>query len=204
MFTCPWCGTSYPAFQTNCSNCGGPLLPTQDRPTTVDDPGEAPPPPPRPISERYAWRLLWSDAWSIVGFIFGILGLTFTLVGGGLMLATMTAIVGIPFLALGLPLLTAGGALLIWRHDGARRVVGVLRDGDAARGQITEIREQRSVSVQGAHPWIIGYKFQVNGRSYGGKVTTLNRPGAGVQPGNAAWILYSSEAPQWSSIYPHP
>jgi hypothetical protein len=25
MFICPWCGTAYLEFQSNCTNCGGPL-----------------------------------------------------------------------------------------------------------------------------------------------------------------------------------
>ncbi|MGH2581874.1 MAG: hypothetical protein ACRDFQ_03135 [Anaerolineales bacterium] len=61
--TCPWCGTNYTSFQTNCSNCGG----TLPAPTEVHPPAEVkrgkielqmPPAPPREISDTYARRIM--------------------------------------------------------------------------------------------------------------------------------------------------
>ena len=206
MVTCPYCGTSYQAFQSNCKNCGGPLLAVGEAdPSSVStDAIPVPPLAPRPISERYVWRLLYSDGWWIAGLVLGILGVVFSLVGAGLTLGRITAFVGIPFLLIGLPLLVVGGWVFGWRYQKARKVVNVLRDGDAARGQIVEVQENYSVTVNGRHPWVIRYEYSVNGQTYTGKVTTLHQPGPGMQECKPARILYLADEPQMNSLYPHP
>ncbi len=163
-----------------------------------------PPAPPRPISNRYAWRLLYSDGWAIAALVFLLLGLIFGMVGMGLTLGIITAFVGIPFLFLGLAFLAGGVGLLVWRYQSAQKVVMVLREGQATRGQILDLQENYSVRVNGRHPWVIRYGFQVNGESHEGQLTTLNQPGQQLQSGKAVCILYLSGAPQWNSIYPHP
>ena len=205
MITCPWCGTSYQSFQSNCTNCGGPL-PRADQQAAQADTDEPvlPPPAPRPISQRYALRLMASEGWSIAAFVLALLGLIFTLVGAGLTLGVITALIGIPFLLLGLVLLALGGSALFWRYQTARQVVTVLREGAATRGEIHDVQENYSVTVNGRHPWVIRYSFQTNGGKVEGKVTTLNQPGPGMQPGKPVSILYLPAAPKWSSIYPHP
>ncbi len=205
MITCPWCGTNYQSFQPNCTNCGGPLPRVDQQAAQADTEEPAmPPPAPRAISQRYVFRLMSSEGWSIAAFVLALLGLIFTRVGAGLTLGLVTAFVGIPFLLLGLPLLVLGGAALIWRYQTAQKVVTVLREGEAARGEIVDVQENYSVMVNGRHPWVIQYGFQVNGEKYAGQVTTLNQPGQGMQPGKAVYILYLPAAPRWSSIYPHP
>ena len=112
MITCPWCGTNYAAFQSNCDRCGGPLpLPADPAASRAEGAPPTPPPAPRQVADSYAWRLLVSDGWGVVGFIFTLLGAIFTLVGGGLTLGVITAFVGLPFLLLGLVFLLGGGAV---------------------------------------------------------------------------------------------
>jgi hypothetical protein len=207
MIICPWCGTNYLEFQSNCTNCGGPLQMVEESTRLPAVPGEAlpvPPPAPRPISDRYVWKLLFSDGWAMAGLVFGILGLIFSIVGIGLTFGIITAFVGIPFVLMGIPFLGAGIGGLIWRYNLAMRVVNVLRMGDAATGQIVDVQENISVEVNGCHPWSIRYQFQANGQEHEGNVSTLNRPGENIQPGKPACILYLPDAPQWNSIYPHP
>jgi hypothetical protein len=206
MIICPWCGTSYLDFQSNCKNCGGPLqavvetaaaaVSTESLPT--------PPPAPRPISEQYIWRLLFADGWAITALIFGILGLIFVPVGSGLTIGIITAFVGIPFLLLGFAFFGAGAGLIIWRYQEAQKVVYVLRDGEATRGQVVELHEDNSISVDGQHPWGIRYQFQVGGQDYEGQVTTLNQPGPQLQVGKSICVLYLPADAKWNSIYPHP
>ncbi len=205
-YTCPWCGTTYLTFQSNCSNCGGPMLAGGQRPNAAADEGELPDPPPAPrsISPRYVWRLLWSDAWFIVAFIFGILGTVFALVGAVLTAIVVTSFVGVPFLIYALSLLVFTIPVGIWRYRVAQRVLQVLREGEVTQGAITGTDEQSSVRVNGRHPWIVRYEFSVGGTSYNGKVTTLNPLGPSLAPGKAARILYLADAPRWNSIYPHP
>ena len=82
MVTCPWCGTSYPVFQPNCTNCGGslPLPDSGHAPAAMPRPA-APPPPPRDVPGQVVWRILLSDGWGITGLVFGLLGLIFGVLG---------------------------------------------------------------------------------------------------------------------------
>ena len=206
MIICPWCGTNYLTFQPNCKNCGGPLQAVEETTGLSVSTENLPTPPsaPRPISKRYVWRLLSTDGWSIAAFVFGLLGVVFSLVGAGLTIGIITAFVGLPFLLLWVTFLGIGGGVFIWRYQETQKVVKVLREGEATRGQIVEIRENYSVSVNGRHPWIIRYQFQANGQNQEGKVTTLNQPGQQLQMGKAVRVLYLPIAPKWNSIYPHP
>jgi hypothetical protein len=165
---------------------------------------QTPPAPPRTISDRYVWRLFFNDGWWIASLVFGILGLVFFLVGGGLTLGVITAFVGIPFLLLGIGFLVAAGWVGVWRYQIAQKVVNVLRVGEATRGQIADTRQDYSVTVNGRSPWVIRYQFQANGQAVEGKVTTFNPLGENLQEGKAVSVLYLPADPQWSSIYPHP
>ena len=207
MIICPWCGTNYLTFQSNCKNCGGPLQVPEEKSTSPSAPSEdipAPPPAPRQISDKYIWRLLLSDGWAIAALVFGVLGVIFSLVGAGLTLGLITAFVGIPFLLFGVPFLGAAIGILIWRYEQAKKIVDVLRMGESTYGQIVEAQENYSVEVNGRHPWMIRYQFQVNGQNHEGNVTTLNPVGQNLQAGKTTCILYLPDAPQWNSIYPHP
>lgn len=207
MITCPWCGTNYVSFQSNCTNCGGPIPASQAEtfPSAgASDHFTAPPPAPRPISNKYVWRLLSSDGWAIVGFVFGLLGVIFTFVGAGLTLGIITAFVGIPFLILGIVFLGLAIGGLAWRYGKAQKIVDVLRMGEATSGQVQEVQENYSVRVNGRHPWMIRYQFQVNGQDYEGNVSTLNPVGQDIQTGKTVCVLYLNEDPRWNSIYPHP
>ena len=88
---------------------------------SLDEDGlPAPPAPPRPVADGYAWRLLASDGWGVAGFIFALLGAIFTLVGVALTIGILTAFVGLPFLVLGLACLLGGGAVARSRLQEAR------------------------------------------------------------------------------------
>ena len=206
MIICPWCGTNYRTFQSNCDKCGGPLQLADEKIVSPDSDKifQIPPLPPRPISDRYVWRLFFSDGWWITILVLGILGVVFFPVGAALTLGVITAFVGIPFLFLGIGFLIAGGWMAVWRYQIAQKVVNVLRVGEAARGQIIEVQQDYSVSVNGRNPWVILYQFQVNGLNVEGKVTTFNELGQHLKTGQAISVLYLPEEPKWSSIYPHP
>jgi hypothetical protein len=206
MIICPWCGTNYLAFQSNCDKCGGPLqLADQDVVSTdSDDILQTPPLPPRTISDRYAWRIFFSDRWWITGLVFGILGVVFFPLGVGLTMGVITAFVGIPFLFLGIGFLIAGGWVAVWRYQIAQKIVNVLRIGVAVRGQVTEVQQDYSVMINGRNPWVIRYQYKANGQNIEGNVTTFNSLPQQLQAGKAVSVLYLPEDPKWSSIYPHP
>lgn len=132
MIICPWCGTNYLTFQSNCKNCGGPLQASDSETPSSGSTESLPTPPsdPRSISKMYAWRLLITDGWSIMAFVFGIVGGVFTLIGAGLTFSGRdTGFVGLPFLLLGIAFLVASGGVFRWRHGQAVKVVDVLRNG---------------------------------------------------------------------------
>ncbi len=206
MIICPWCGTNYLVFQSNCTNCGGILQApsvTANLPVSNDE-IPMPPPAPRIISKNYVWRLLSTDGWSIAAFVFVLLGGIFSLVGAGLTIGVITAFVGLPFLFFGLVMLGSGGWVLSWRVKETQEIVNVLRVGEAARGKILEVQKNFSVQINGQNPWVIHYQYQVNGENFQGKVSTLNPLGDAYQAGKSVWVLYLQTAPQRNSIYPHP
>jgi hypothetical protein len=216
MIICPWCGTTYAAFQSNCQRCGGPLTAADQvtvrasRPLDASAPAggaldqSPPPPPPRPISSNYAWRLMFSEGWVIAALIFAFVGAIFFVVGAALTVFIITAFVGIPFALLGLAFMGGGAAVTAWRYQAAKQIVEVVRMGQATTGQIARVDENLSVLVNGRHPWTITYHFQALGRDFVGQVTTLQTPGPSVQAGRPAYVLYLPADPQHNALYPHP
>lgn len=208
MVICPWCGTNYAEFQSNCKNCGGPIPyqpPVAVAPQRAEMTLTPPPPAPRPISDSYARRLMLTDGGAIAGLVLTIIGGMFTLIGAVMTILLVTAFIGIIFLPLGLLQLGIGLFLLYWRYNEKKKIVEVLRDGQAIIGQITSVREDYSVSINNRHPWIIEYEFRPNGglQSYG-KLTTLNAPGPNLQTGCETYVLYMPQTPSQNTLYPHP
>ncbi len=224
MTTCPFCGTTYTEYRSNCKSCGAPLPRPPAPPAVPAFPGiqivigeqgllpgigaepmarpEPPPPPPRPISSGYIGRIMVAEAWGIIGFVFALIGSIFTCVG----LSALTTRYGAPLIfALIGPLMAAPGwALLIWRFQHAAKVVEALRVGDTAEGQISEVTQDYSTTINGAHPWIIRYRFNANGATYNGDVRTMTFAGYQYRAGMPAWVLYLRRQPDYNSLYPHP
>lgn len=203
MITCPWCGTSYAVFQSNCSQCGGPIAPPEVIESAGDSP-IAPPAAPRPISDSYALKLISSDGWAIVGLVFLLMGIIFAPLGLIMTLGVITAFVGVPFFLLGLIFLIASASVIIWRYRLSRQQVQVLKWGEAAVGEVINLQEDYSVRINGRCPWSIDYQYGVNGQTYQGRVTTLSQPGSRLQQGRQVYVLYMGENPTLSSLYPHP
>ena len=209
MITCPWCGTNYLEFQSNCDNCGGSLpLPVdsmpEPEPAAIREQLPAPPLPPRQIPDKVTRRILLTDAGAIVGFVFSLLGTIFFVVGLLLTIALVTAPVGIPFAGLGLLFFAVGAGLLIWRYQHTRQIVGILRNGQAALGDITGVTQNIMVSVNNRHPWVIQYRFKVHGKSHYGKVSTLSQPDLSQRPGKPVYVLYLHDQPDQNTLYPSP
>jgi hypothetical protein len=205
MIICPWCGTNYIAFQSTCSKCGGPV----QAPKTVASPEREdevpmPPPPPRDISDGYRWRIMLADSWSIAAGIIALIGAIFSLAGLVLTVAIITAFVGLPFLGMGLLFLGGGGYVLYWRYNEALKAMNILRNGEAVPGQVTGAQTNHNVAVNGRNPLTIGYQFQVDGKDYQSTVTTLNHLNLQFEAGKPVCVLYLPNAPEYSSLYPHP
>jgi hypothetical protein len=205
MIVCPWCGTNYSDFQSDCSKCGGPIqapqsIPAPDNNSTV----LMPPPPPRVIAANYQWKLMIADAWSLGAGIFALLGSIFSLVGLIMTIAIITAFVGIPFLGMGLLFLAGGGFVLNRRYQETKKIMEVLRNGEAVIGQVLTSELNYSVQVNGRNPLTIDYQFQASGKNYQGSITTLNHLNLQFDPGKPVCVLFLLFAPEYNSIYPHP
>jgi len=198
MITCPWCGTTYIAFQSSCQKCGGPLLP----PSEVGAPGSKPPAAPRPIAESFARRLMWTDGWAIASATFTLLGVIFTVLGLALTIFIVTAFVGIPFMLVGILGLGVGLPILVSRYQKAQKVVAVLRHGESVDGQIVSVEENTMVRVGLQHPRVVKYRFRLGERDYEGSVSTLNR--VALKPGQTTCVLYLPQSPEYNALYPHP
>ena len=205
MITCPWCGTNYTSFQPNCDNCGGSLpLPPEMAPGSSPKSLVSPPPPPRDVPRQAAWHILSSDGWAISGLVFSLLGLVFVVVGIPLTVSVVAAFVGLPFGGLGLVFLCGGIAVLVWRYQMAYRTVELLREGEATLGEIVSVTQNYHVRVNGRYPWTVGYDYEVDGRLYNGRVTTLSMPDLSQQPGSPVYVLHMRDDPEQSTIYPSP
>ena len=205
MVICPWCGTNYTTFQSNCSRCGGPIQAAASvSSVSMDEEVTMPPPPPREISDNYRWKLMRSDAWSQGSIVFALLGVIFTLVGFVLTIAIITAFVGIPFLGMGLLFLGGGGYVLYWRYNEALKAVNILKNGEAVIGQVTDAQTNFTVAVNGRNPLTISYQFRAEGRDIQSSITTLNHLNVTFQPGKPVCVLYLPDAPDYNSLYPHP
>lgn len=209
MITCPWCGTHYETFQSNCDNCGGSLpQPVEAAPVSVEpmpatEMPLSPPLPPRKIPSKVMRRMLFTDAGIIAGGIFLFIGSIFFFVGA-LVLAIATAIVGVPFVGLSFIFLLVGGGLVYWRYENARQMVNILRAGQAALGEITQVAQNYHVRVNGRYPWVIQYRFTVHGQDYPGKLSTLSQPDLSHQPGRPVYVLYQHDNPEKNTLYPSP
>jgi membrane protein implicated in regulation of membrane protease activity len=205
MITCPWCGTNYEVFQSNCGNCGGSLPRPAEGPAEPSAEGlVAPPPPPRDVPDNHIWRLFLTDGWVVAAGVFFLLGFIFAIVGIALTVSLVAAFVGLPFVCLGMLFLALGLPVLVWRYSNAQRIVDVLREGEPVLGRIVHVRENVHVQVNGRYPWTIVYRFTVGGQEREGKVTTLSRPGLEQRPGRPAYVLYMQDDPEQNVIYPSP
>jgi len=205
MITCPWCGTNYAVFQSNCKNCGGPLTGQTPAAASPEVPEViVPPPAPRPVSKNYVWKLMLTDGWAIAAGVFVLMGFIFAGVGAILTIAIVTAFVGIPFLLIGLAELGGAAAVFYWRYQVFSKRVQVLQIGEAVLGQVAGAEQNLSVRINGRSPWIITYRFVSPQGEVEGRVSTLNDLGPQLQPGRPVYVLYLPGAPENNTIYPHP
>ena len=205
MVVCPWCGTNYAAFQSNCSKCGGPIQAVQAVPALPSEPELVmPPPPPREIADNYRWKLMLADSWSMGAATFALIGAIFFVVGLVVAVVSVTAFVGIPFLGIGFLFLGGSGAVFYWRYKEAVKGVDILRNGEAVIGKVTRAELNYSVQVNGRNPLTIGYQFQVAGKEYQNTLTALNHLDLQFEPGQRVCVLVLPNAPDYNSLYPHP
>lgn len=162
------------------------------------------PPAPRPVAGNYALRLLSTDAWAIMAFVFVILGVPFIFLGIALALTLAAEPVGPPFVALGLLFLIGGALVILTRYQKVQKITEAVRDGEAAPGTIVKVEKIMYIRAGLRRPSRIRYEFLVDGRLYTGETRTFGVPGPELQPGQQTNVLYLPQEPKWNVMYPQP
>ena len=181
--TCPWCKSYYASapLVPNCVNCGGPL------PKAGPDKGEKPDEPPRILPKKFVRQVMfWRNTHTIIGVIFMTIGIpTIAAMGFGLI-----------FVAVG---------YFLFRHGkkvGQEKILA-LEKGIAVDGNITEVHQDTTQSINGRHPYIIQYSFTTKeGVEQIDSVISWDDNNVLRNHGDSIWIVYIPENPTISSPWP--
>lgn len=209
MFTtvCPYCGTTSFEQRSNCKNCGAALPPPVRAAVPVNaEPAStfirsAPPMPPRPVPRGYLLKRMFADARVVIGLVFSITGVIFVPISLAMAFNMDEKIGAWIFGLIGFVDLLLGPALLLARLAAARRQLAVLRDGQAALGTIETLHCDTSMEINGRSPWVLAYSFNVLGRPYQGKVSTLRDPDPDLRPAAQVYVLYDPSQPEANTLY---
>lgn len=130
-----------------------------------------------------------------------MVGLGFTVVGCIMALAMVAA----PWWALCFPGLLLLGGLSMLKHgiQGANRILDAFRNGRAVKGRAASVQQDRSISVNGQHPWQIVYTFECGGHAYEGKTQTWEAATSNRFYGSPpVWVLVVENDPERNTLYP--
>ena len=190
---CGWCGGDAVAGATNCARCGGPL----GHPV---DAGSAPPDAPRALPALFVRRELFSVNYGLwVGAIWAAVAGVFPLIFGVLACANPAMLPAALFcLVFPAPGVVIG--LLSYRK--ARRRVEVLRHGRSTLGTIEAAGPDTSTTVNSEHPWLLRYLFEVDGRRFGGAISTFDPSARALRVGTPVHVVYLATDPERCDVWP--
>ncbi len=146
-------------------------------------------------------REFLSTAAGVVGLILSILGLVFTIVGAALTAALWPFPIGIVFLAVGGPIATAGHGLVSLRLGAVRRRERLLREGLESWGTIITLAQNVGVRINGRHPWVVRYRYEVDGQEHEGRESMMDLPD-GYHPGATVAVMYDPSQTVISTLKP--
>jgi hypothetical protein len=144
-------------------------------------------------------REFLSSATGVGGLVLSILGGVFTAVGAALTAALWPLPIGIIFLAVGGALATAGLVLVSLRLAAVRRRESLLRNGLESRGTILVLAQNRRVRVNGRCPWVVRYRYEVDGQEHEGRESMMDLPD-GYQQGAAVTVVYDPTRAGFSAL----
>ena len=177
---CPWCKTVNKVIdETNCKNCGGPLPAIAHNNEGLDK-GKAPGNPPRNIPNVYIKKLKYRNIYFILGFFFTV----------PFFWTVIFPIIGIFMMRHGL--------------KSANQKLAALEKGIKAEGVLMEIYKDTSTTVNGKHPWKLEYEFKTQSGKlvYATKTGAWNSNNRYRKINDRLWIVYLSENPEISAIWP--
>jgi hypothetical protein len=112
----------------------------------------------------------------IVALVFTILGVVFTGTGLVLALNVWPESIGITVLCSGGSILAVGLVLGAIRLSALRRRAWLLVTGLESRGTIVDLAQNTLVRLNGRHPWVVRYRYEVQGCEYRGRETMMDLP----------------------------
>lgn len=84
----------------------------------------------------------------------------------------------------------------------ARRRLEVLRDGTAITGSIESVRPNVNVRINGKNPWLLSYLFEVDGRRFGGSLSTMEDDVAKFKAGQRVHVVFLPAEPDRNDLWP--
>lgn len=99
-------------------------------------------------------------------------------------------------------LLVGGGYAMKWSLAQLRQRKDVAINGTPVVAEVMELGWDRSVSQNGRNPYVMEWRFAVDGRSYFGRATTLGEEITAFDIGDRIWVLYDEGDPSISIEWP--
>lgn len=192
---CGWCGNRDDATTSNCARCGGPLPDPSG-----EQAGHEPPPQPRSLPPLFSRRELFSANSGVwFGLIFGGFCALFPLI---FLSISVFAPVMLPAAALSSVFPLPGAFIVYLSRRRARRRIEVLENGRASLGTVESVALNLGERHNGRHPWRLSYLFEVDGRRYGGSVSSYDADIKRFVPGGAIHVVYLATDPERSDVWP--
>lgn len=92
---------------------------------------------------------------NILALVFGLIGLTYAIIGGAVLYTGISPVLGYVFLPLGLLFLLAAGCVWMFLSRSLRRREELLTWGTRATATVTEVQSNLNLRLNGYHPKIV-------------------------------------------------
>ncbi len=133
-------------------------------------------------------REFLSTGLGVVALVFSILGTVITTTGVVLATFLWPQTIGMIFLYAGGGILVVGVGLASRRLSAMRRRASLLEYGLESQGTIVELAPNPLVRVNGRRPWVVRYRYEIQGLEYQGRESMLDLPEGYVQGGSVVVI----------------
>ncbi|MEX2137963.1 MAG: DUF3592 domain-containing protein [Pirellulales bacterium] len=144
-------------------------------------------------------REFLSTAGGIIALVFTILGIVFSTTGLALAIFVRPQDIGITFLGTGGGFLAVGALLTGFRLAALRRRARLLETGLDSRGTIVELVQNPFVRLNGRHPWVVRYRYTVQGCDHAGSESMMDLP-AGYTKGASVVVVYDPTRVELSAL----